>query len=229
MKTLRPSKGPFTEQPYFTQEDIETLCLEELARVNLLPSNPAPIRIDRFIEKRFGKPHSYANLESGVLGLTRFGANGVQEIVISKALEEDKSRPAERRLRTTLAHEAGHGLLHAHLFVLDSTRPLFGDWTDAKRPRVLCREPSHLGYGGEWWEFQANMVMGVMLMPRLLVTEAVQNFLEPTGSLGLAKLAKRRRQEAARELAEVFDVNPVAVGFRLAGLFPDAVGGQLAL
>jgi hypothetical protein len=31
----------------------------------------------------------------------------------------------ERRVRSTLAHEAGHGLLHAHLFVLAPQQGLF--------------------------------------------------------------------------------------------------------
>jgi len=42
---------------------------------------------------------------------------------------------------TTLAHEAGHGLLHAHLFAFGS-RPdsLFGAGLAADAPKTLCRD-----------------------------------------------------------------------------------------
>src|SRR3989441_11554119 len=67
----------------------------------------------------FRSTPTYEDLDKGVLGFTQFGRTGVQAIVVARALDEDGTRPAERRIRTTLAHEAGHGLLHAHLFALD--------------------------------------------------------------------------------------------------------------
>jgi hypothetical protein len=227
MRTRRAPRGPFSERPYFSDSDIETLCLQELSRHNLLPSEPGPVRIDRFVEKRFGQPHSYAELPDGILGLTRFGAQGVEEIVIASALEEDTSKPAERRLRTTLAHEAGHGLLHGQLFALGQQKPLLGDWSDQNRPKVLCRDPAQ--YSGNWWEFQANMVMGAMLLPKSLITAAVQPFLSSEGMLALPVLTDERRSAAARDLAEIFDVNPVVVRIRLEKLFPPQSSGQLPL
>lgn len=55
------------------------------------PSTPGPIRIDRFIEKRFNVVHSYEDLGEGILGLTKFGPSGVKAIMVARSLEEDGS------------------------------------------------------------------------------------------------------------------------------------------
>jgi hypothetical protein len=230
MRTRRTASGPFLERPYFSDAEIERLCLDELTRHGLLPTEPAAVRIDRFIEKRFGKSHSYADLPDGVLGLTRFGTAGVEEIVLATSLEDDMSKPSERRLRTTLAHEVGHALLHSHLFALGQQRPLLGDWTDRSAPKVLCREPglkSH--YKGDWWEYQANMVMGTILLPKNLVMKALQPYLEPQGMLQVSVLSESARRSAIRGLSEIFDVNPVVVRARLEKVLPPASGGQMTL
>src|SRR5260370_40233565 len=141
MKTYRSKSGPFTEQPSYEPAEVESICLDELQKVNLYPASPSPIRIDRFVEKRFGIVPTYEDLPSGLLGFTRFGSKGVEEIVVAKALDDEGTHPAERRLMTTLAHEGGHGQLHAHLFVLGS-RPdsLFGDGMAADAPTILWRD-----------------------------------------------------------------------------------------
>jgi hypothetical protein len=236
MKTLRPRTGPFAERPYFETDEIEALCARELHKQGLLPADPQPIRIDRFIEKRFGIQPSYEDLPPGLLGFTRFGAGGVQQIVVSKALDDAGTTTAERRLRTTLAHEGGHGLLHAHLFALGaSPGALFGDGLDADAPKILCRdeasgEQAAAGRANyRWWEYQANQVMAALLLPKALVKKAVAPHLCQEGNLGLSILPADRREDVARLLAEVFDVNPVVVRIRLDALYPSAAGGQLTL
>src|SRR5713226_7829376 len=67
--------------------------------------------------------HDYDDLPQQILGYTQFGPRGVERIVVSRRLAEEDSDVARRRDRATLAHEAGHGLLHAHLFALE-TSPL---------------------------------------------------------------------------------------------------------
>jgi hypothetical protein len=148
MRTYRSKAGPFAEQPFYEPFEIESICVDELQKLNLYPSDPAPIRIDRFIEKRFGVAPTYEDLPHGLLGFTLFGEKGVEKIVVAKSLDDEGTRPAERRLRTTLAHEAGHGLLHAHLFVLGS-RPdsLFGDGLAHDAQKILCREGGVSGIG----------------------------------------------------------------------------------
>jgi hypothetical protein len=241
MKTFRSTTGPFTERPFYKQEEIENICTQELRKCSLYPFDPRPIRIDRFIEKRFGVQPAYEDLPVGLLGFTRFGKNGVEQIVVAKTLDDEGSEPAERRLRTTLAHEGGHGLLHAHLFALDlGPRPLFGDALAADAPKVLCRDdaimvgPEKKGSGGQkkvayrWWEYQANQAMGSLLLPKPLVQKAVAHVLVPEGRLGVPSLPPDRREATARLLAEIFDVNPVVARIRLERLYP-ASAGQLTL
>jgi len=235
MRTFRSKKGPFSEAPYYEKSEIETICLDELTKVNLLPKRPEPIRIDRFIEKRFEVTPSYEDLADGVLGMTKFGSRGVQEIIVARHLEDEGSVAAERRIRSTLAHEAGHGLLHAHLFVLGrATQPLFGDHSDPNAPKVLCRDVPIGGsstprYDGQWWEFQANRAIGALLMPRPLVDLALLPFLVNRGTFGGKSLDSSKRNEAEDALARVFDVNRAVARIRLEENYPQADDRQLTL
>lgn len=234
MKTLR-SYGPFSERPYYTDEEIERLASEELRAVGLLPSSPGRVRVERFIEKRFGVTPRYDPLPESVLGLTRFGQSGVEQVIVSRALTEERTTIAERRINTTLAHEAGHGLVHAHLFALgEFNHSLFDEDEDAQPGKVLCRDDGIEGggdrsrrYDGRWWEYQANRVMGALLLPRELVREAVKEFLVAKGSLGMMALPDATRERAARQLSEVFDVNPVVGRIRLSQLYSPEDRDQL--
>jgi len=46
MKTLRTSRGPFSERPFFTDSEIENICLDELRKSSLLPSRPGAVRVE---------------------------------------------------------------------------------------------------------------------------------------------------------------------------------------
>src|SRR6185295_18090250 len=135
-------------------------CSEALRKRDLLPVAPSEIRIDRFIEKHFKVYPQYEELPDGILGCTLFGPNGVQAVKISRELADDEHPSAARRLRSTLAHEAGHGLFHAHLFAIDSMDRGRRAGTDENRQRLLCRqgdvactpEPATRPRNPRWWE-----------------------------------------------------------------------------
>jgi hypothetical protein len=234
MKTYRVTRGPFGEQPYYEKEDIEGICSGELRKVGLLPSQPEPIRIERFIEKRFRAHPIYEELPPGVLGFTVFDQNGVKEVVISRDLVETNDKVAERRVNTTLAHEAGHALLHAHLFAFEHQPSLFGNDPDMLGPKILCREEAVQGtraykqnrYNGKWWEHQANLTIGSLLLPCSLVQIALNSLLIERGDIGSKVLIPERREEAKRMLVELFEVNLVVAKIRMDDLFP---AGQLVL
>lgn len=231
MKTFKAKIGPFQEGAYYPDDEIENICSGELLRVGLLPRQPEAIRIDRFIEKRFGIVPSYEDLGDGVLGLTKFTSKGVAAVAVARSLEEEGTTVAERRIRTTLAHEGGHGLLHTHLFVLQAGKQaLFGDFSEPGKPKVLCRDEKSIGqqaYRRQWWEIQANKAMGALLLPKELVQLAMKPFLVPSGLLGFETLTGDNRMTAIRDLAEIFNVNPVVVRIRLGKLYPES--GQLSL
>jgi hypothetical protein len=217
------------KQPYFTRKQVDRICQAALEKVGLMPDAPAPVRIDAFVEKYFKIHPTYEALPNGVLGFTEFAAGGVSAMVISSAFDDEGTKIAERRLRTTFAHEAGHGLLHAELFSLgDKPHHLFDD--DNPKPQILCREEhssAARGYHGKWWETQANLAIGGLLMPVPLTLEAAKPFTEERGLLGLPVLAERDRAVAA--LAEIFEVNPVVARIRLDGLFGETDGAQPSL
>lgn len=138
MKGYRQKGSPFGEGLFLKLDEIERTCTVELKGVGLLPGEPSPVRIERFIEKRWKIQVQYEDLPDGVLGLSRFGASGLEAVVVSRDLVEDDARSAQRRVNTTLAHEAGHALFHAHLFALGRPQPgmFSGEITE---PKILCR------------------------------------------------------------------------------------------
>jgi len=232
MKSRRTRNRALPERPFYREEEVERICEDALRSVALFPDSPSPVRIDRFIEKKFVAPR-YEDLPEGVLGFTVFGSDGVQEVCVSRLLD-DGGKVGERRVRTTLAHEGGHGLLHAHLFALQDMEPLFGDVTNPAKPKVMCRDEASVpargpGYDGRWWEFQANTAMGCLLLPKALVEQGLERYLVSRGLLGLKILDPAKRNQASRELSDIFDVNPVVAKLRLEKLFPIAGSEQLAL
>lgn len=92
------------------------MCSEALLQTGFMPRSPGPVRIERFIEKRFNNvPIIYEPLPPQVLGFSEFGPNGVQAIHIADTGGQ-RTQAQERRVSSTLAHESGHCLMHAHLF-----------------------------------------------------------------------------------------------------------------
>lgn len=227
MKTFRTNTGPFPERPYYKDEVIEQICSDALAEDGFLLKEPGRVRVDRFVEKRFKVRIIYEQLDAKVLGFTEFGPNGVEAVHIAEP--EDRTQAAERRMNSTIAHEGGHGLMHAHLFVPEfDHRGLFDNDPDVSKTRVLCRDPRQRRYDGRWWEFQANRAIGALLMPKGIFLVFMQQFLEQRGTFNMPSLPEHRREDAIRAAAEIFDVNPAAAKVRVDLLFPDA-GGQLTL
>lgn len=233
MKTYRTETGPLREKPFYNKTEIERICEAELKRVRLFPNSPEPVRIDAFIKRRFNVTPDYQDLPEGVLAYTRFGPTGVTEMVVSRTLGDDLRDASRRRLNATLAHECGHGLLHAHLFAVeDLTPPLFGEPEERSKVKVLCRqEHVEISSAGSdrWWEYQANLSIGPLLLPRAVVEHSVRDFLVPRGSLGHYYLPDSTREKASRTLAEIFDVNPVVARIRIASLYPQETERQMAL
>lgn len=110
-------------------------------------------------------------------------------------------------------------MLHAYLFAFSAGTPLFGDTSDPNAPKVLCRD--QVPTAGEWWEFQANQAMSVLLLPCDLVHSGMQRFLRPAGLLSIPTLHTSERPKAVREISELFDVNPIMARLRIAKLYPE--------
>jgi hypothetical protein len=226
MRKVPTPSGPYPFQLYFEDlGEIDEICLEALKIQSLLPSRPAPIRIERFVEKQFKTPLIYEDLGPEYLGCTIFNSSGaVEAILISRSLEEQNTMPARRRVRSTVAHEAGHGLLHGSLFMESNSADLLNGTVGKNHRRILCRSEDILvdtqrSYAGRWWEFQANQAIGSLLLPRLLMNA----FLDQSGitpaSVESRILTSAERDLFVKKAAVIFDVNPVVVRIRLDSLF----------
>lgn len=241
MRLMKAQRGPFVERHYYGEAEFEDMAMAELSRVGLLPKVPEPIRVDRFIEKRFGVVPEYEDLATGILGFTKFGPLEIDSVTISLTLSEEGTRPAERLINSTLAHEAGHMIMHKGLFTLqarEGPHSLLPSGIDLKEGEIKCRadmmDASTEGetaprYDGRWWEYQANQMIGTLLMPRPLVYEVLDPLFASRGHLGVKVLEASRREDAAQQLSEVFDVNPAAARIRVMKMFPEIPPGQLTL
>lgn len=182
--------GCFKQVLFFKPREIDEMCERALASSDLLPAGPSPVRIDRFIEKHFGCMVMYEDVMDGVLGCTLFEKNGaVKAVAVSPGLD-DGTVSGPRRVRSTLAHEGGHCLMHPMLFVEAEAQMSFAgthENLDFEERRILCRQGdiAAMGkrYDGRWWEYQANRAIGGFLLPRKLVAEHVGPLLSISGGL----------------------------------------------
>lgn len=225
MKEYRAKEGRFSLRLHYDLAEIDTICLGALREANMLPSQPQAIEIDRFLESYWGVRLVYEDHDHDTTGSTVFSSKGrVTGFTVARWLDEEGSTTSDRRLRSTLAHEGGHGLLHQKLFIADPTPSLFEADRGLDGPRnFLCRSSDiqpvgATPYNGQWWEWQANLAIGGLLLPIPLVRKIVAPFTEET-RFG-ETLKEYQRVIAERELAEVFDVNPVVARIRLAEMFP---------
>ena len=237
MAVLTANHGPFLRRIRLETAEVEACCADALRSVKLMPATPQPVRIDRFVEKFFGLKLRFAVLAESRMGAVQFtDAGKVAGIFICKNLAQDETLVGKRKFRSTVAHECGHGLFHGELFAekiaADKLQfllvPGFDEFYSVGERGFLCRGEAGLDSTPkyEWWEYQANMAMSALLLPWHLVMEAAKPFA--------AKYAEARPgmrdtviEGAWAELAEIFDVNPVMIRFRLKNWWNQAL--QLSL
>jgi hypothetical protein len=223
MQERKLNGGRFGKTLFFTDREIDRMCLEALKQSGCLPAAPEPIDIEFFIEKHFKTSLDMGTeVDPEVLGWTLFGKKGEILLVgVSPSLSADTSLVGQRRCRATVAHEAGHCLMHPILFMEERTEPMWGN-LDFAQNRILCRKEDFTGkYDGRWWEVQANKAIGGLLLPSGLVQKSVEHLLESQGGLGLPVLPEKNRQKAIEHVAATFEVNKPPAEIRLKSLFPD--------
>ncbi|MEW6186076.1 MAG: ImmA/IrrE family metallo-endopeptidase [Thermodesulfobacteriota bacterium] len=190
----------YGDRIWYEPREIESIAEDELARAGWprLEGSVA-IDIERFITRHLKVNFDFTELPEGVQGFTEFYANGKVEMAISAELADraEEDWGALHRLRTTLAHEAAHVLLHRTLYLAENFKTL-----DQKR---LCRE---VGFKKmkqyDWREWQANRGMGALLLPAGLVKRELVK-VDPAGS----------RSKILQVISRRFAVSTDAVSFRL--------------
>ena len=120
---------------HFSRQDIEKAARDELRQVECLPKSPEPIDLEKYLFRRHDKlePQSTDSLAAGVLGAADLMNPRKPAIWISQAVFDG----APARYRSTLAHEIGHLVLHASLYI------------DEEFPRIVaqCRGGADLARG----------------------------------------------------------------------------------
>lgn len=175
------------KRPHYTQEELDEIS--ENAVTSYLTDKHGnalfPVSTDdlaSLIEVHAEDLDLYADLSqlgSDVEGVTLFNPDGKPSIRIAARLSEAKR---ENRLRTTLAHELGHALLHNILFKRCTGPGLFDD-EEVEIDRVqACKEGNMLNAGqSDWMEWQAGYVSGAILMPathvRLVIAHRFPNYI----------------------------------------------------
>lgn len=217
---------PFLSNRFIPEKRIERICSEALTSAGLMPSKAEPIRIDRFVDRHFKVTIDYDDLEhrfgEGVMGACRFNRDGkVEEILINRSLGDDQSQIGNRRHRSTLAHEVGHGLLHGELFaekLKHDEEARANGWIDTDyhdsvfSEGFACREFS--GSKGVWWEVQANMAMAALLLPWQLVIPFLRDNMTPSKryweGIPIYDLTS-----ACGRIADAFDVSVTMARYRI--------------
>ena len=225
MTRTQQSVCPFSREVFIPEPRIERICLDALRSVGLLPSEPSPIRIDRFVEKFFSVEVGYDDLSKsygqGVMGVCKFRRDGtVSQVLVDQGIESRNPELAELLLRSTMAHEAGHGLLHGGLFaekfraddeilaagIIPARVSNEGIIQDGFACRGLERTPSRY----DWWEVQANKAMASLLLPKALVMECLRTAMTiPAPTL----------KEVASVVARQFNVSISMATYRIESEF----------
>ncbi len=134
--------------PFIAKEKIEEEASHLLTEAykGLGVTLDGPVDIESIIELYLELPVGYAPLESGVLGALYVAE---KQIEINENILPDKDKRSTGIFNFTLAHEAGHYILHAPLLAAHSQN-------------VICRKKDEY-LTIEW---QANFFASSLLMPR---------------------------------------------------------------
>lgn len=227
MRHYRTPGSILTERTFFSRAEIEKMANDELRSVGCRPQQPEPIALEKYLQRRHGLEAVITDLDPGLMGSADL--TNPRQPVISIATEIFNG-PAPR-YRSTLAHEIGHLVLHASLFLEEEflralelrRRGLHRgfacsatDIDEAPRERVNKADPLfHL-------EYQANLFMVAQALPRPLVRMCVAPWTRTTSLRGGGRetiLIEAHREEAIHSVAKTFIVSRTMATFRLAELY----------
>lgn len=180
MRWVPDHTGRFRWRPWYDADEIDGLCEGHVRRFLRIRHGLVsyPLSTDDLtllIEQEADDLDLYADLSSvvkdggAVEGVTTFVWGRRPRVQIAQALSLDPRRQA--RLRTTLAHELGHVLLHNVVGDRDDDQLPFvpTDEIDPS-PSPCCTPATLLGTGrADWMEWQAGYASGAVLMPRTAV------------------------------------------------------------
>jgi hypothetical protein len=159
VRWLRDATGRFPRRPHYEAEELESTCEDlRLELHHLRDTHTEATSADDLsvlIEHRAADLDLYADLPAEFDGVTDFAKDNRPRVRIAARLSSN-ARSANR-LRTTLAHELAHVVLHNFIWWFDPGVPFD---PQALSPRCALRRHSV-----DWMEWQANYCAGALLVP----------------------------------------------------------------
>ena len=220
MRWVPDRTGRFAYRPYYIRDEIDNRCE---ARVRRFLSGrhgtvAFPLSTDDLtvlLEEEVDDLDMYADLSrferdgQVVEGVTTFVAGGKPRVRIARYLAEEAWR--ETRLRTTLAHELGHVLLHGFAAHRAEQLALFGE---GEASTAACGAEALLGLGQvDWMEWQAGYACGALLMPGMEVVATTRPLVEEVGRA--IYVGDNNARRLIRWVREKFLVSEAAARVRL--------------
>jgi hypothetical protein len=200
MKTYNTDYGIFYDRPYFPPNRLEEIAAQALEKAGYSDAEPGEIPIEDVLEECLGFGVDYSPLPEGVMGCAHFEPAGVVKIEIHESLSRSGDDPTlDRRRRSTIAHELGHGLLHTPLyqqrFEFERRQADF-DSSIPQRAHIACRSAdirevgtqTAAGNSTSWIEWQANALMGPLLVPRRALWLHLEPWIGPRDGLRALRL-----------------------------------------
>jgi hypothetical protein len=213
---LRPT-GRFRSRLWIEEEEFDVVALRTLTAHDLLPEGLLPVNIELLVERLFPCAYTFSDLGRGIMGRVTFGPEGPSAIEIHDQLDSFDNPLINRRCRSTLAHECGHGILHSCLFAelwrLGPARESGIVLTDKTRnlDESVAPDPER------WFEYQANRMMASLLLPMGHVIGCIgRQYLERDRYRRLSRIDRLR---LAGDLRDAFDVNLSLALYRLDDIF----------
>ena len=223
MRDTPTTAGPFRRRRWFEEHEFDDIAKEALKRHGLLRKEPAPVDIELFVEMEFGFPYEFRDLGEDCLGLMHFGEKGPKALLVHTKLDAPEDLLANRRCRSTLAHECGHGLLHVDLFIeLWERKKSTNTFEDARRI-ITWRERAENIEGNltksspDWWEYQADRMISALLLPLNPLREALRGWGHDL--LEIKSNGAWQDQELHAQVRDTFDVSLAVARIRLERLY----------
>jgi len=204
------------------------------------PDSSAAVPVDMIVESGLGLTLEMDDLSKRLGGTDILGATWIQSktVVIDQSLDPAENPRMEGRSNFTLAHEAGHWVLHAHQIAdVPEQAALFDISTT---PSIVCRSSQHR----EPIEWQADRFASYLLMPEARIMDhwrKIRGGMNQYIAFEEIEVIKAQRGHAnpvtqvAKDMAAHFRVSGQAMQIRLEELRlilteppePDLFSGQI--
>jgi len=193
VRWLRDATGRFPRRPHYETDELESECDKLRRELRQLRSADAEaLTLDDLsvlIEHRAADLDLYAELPAEFDGVTEFSRDNRPHVKVAARLSAQAR--FEHRLRTTLAHELAHVVLHNFIWWFD---PGVAFDPHALSPRCALRMRSV-----DWMEWQANYCAGALLVPAdALDTRAEPVWERSSGGRALVRSVQTRFDVSAQ-------------------------------